>query len=196
VLEGQTEEDDGWRIGHPILFPNILKVGSSGHYNMQFRVPIDDTHTYHVAYQARRPKPGEEPTPPDRVPVRDAQVFDPVKGRFKVESNKDLAQDVMAWVTAGPVMDRSQEHLADSDRGIILLRKLLKEQMAIVAEGGEPMNVFRDPAEAAYVEIKTEEDKYVARLPESGERIRYGAFGIFGGDEDMRRSGATQRDKI
>jgi len=195
VLEGQTEEDDGWKIGHPILFPNILKVGSNGHYNMQFRVPIDDTHTYHVAYHARRPKPGKAPTLPGRVPVRQADVFDPETGRFKVETNRDLAQDVMAWVTAGPVMDRSQEHLADSDQGIILFRKLLKEQMAIVAEGGEPMNVFRDPVEAACVEIKTEEDKYVAHVPESGERIRYGAFGIFGGDEDMRTSDTPARDK-
>lgn len=45
VLEGQTEESDAWRIGHPVLFPNILKVGSHGRYNMQFRVPIDETHS-------------------------------------------------------------------------------------------------------------------------------------------------------
>jgi hypothetical protein len=35
------------RIGHPILFPNILQVG----WTFQIRVPMDDTHTWHLMYQ-------------------------------------------------------------------------------------------------------------------------------------------------
>ena len=45
VLAGQTEEDDGWKRGHPILFPIILVVGALDAVNFQFRVPMDDTHT-------------------------------------------------------------------------------------------------------------------------------------------------------
>src|SRR5579875_2096642 len=30
LLEGAGEDSDDWRIGHPVLFPNILAVGSGG----------------------------------------------------------------------------------------------------------------------------------------------------------------------
>ncbi|MEX2598848.1 MAG: hypothetical protein WD533_04240, partial [Dehalococcoidia bacterium] len=36
--------------------------------------------------------------------------------------------------------------LGESDRGVILMRRLLKEQMDVVQDGGDPMNVFRDSA--------------------------------------------------
>lgn len=183
VLEGQTEEGDAWRIGHPVIFPNLLKVGSEGRYNMQFRVPMDDTHTFHVRLNAVVPRDGKTPTPRNAIPVREAEVFDDKTKRFKVQTNKDLAQDVMAWVTAGPIMDRSQEHLATSDKGVLLFRRMLREQMELVATGGEPMNVFRDAAEAAFVPIETEEDKYSAVVPESGERVKFGAFGIYKGHD-------------
>ncbi len=29
LLEGMTEEDDGWSVGHPVIFPNILRTGNS-----------------------------------------------------------------------------------------------------------------------------------------------------------------------
>ena len=178
VLEGQTEEDEAWRIGHPVLFPNILKVGHGGRGGYQFRVPMDDTHTLHLTYGGSRPQPGEEVSA--TVPVRLGDVFDPEKNRFRVATNRDLAQDVMAWVTQGPLMDRSAEHLGDSDRGVILYRRLLADQMKIVQDGGEPINVFRDPAEAAYVDVPTEEEKYVATVS-TGERVDFGGgFGIFG----------------
>jgi 5,5'-dehydrodivanillate O-demethylase len=56
------------------------------------------------------------------------------------------AQDSMAWETQGPITDRTQEHLGASDRGIVMFRRLLKEQIEIVQKGGEPMGVIRDPA--------------------------------------------------
>lgn len=185
VLEGQTEESDAWRIGHPILFPNILKVGSHGRYNMQFRVPIDETHTYHVGYKTHLPGKGERPTPGNAVPVREGDVFDEGKNRFKVATNKDFAQDVMAWVTAGEIMDRSKENLGTSDRGVVMFRRLLQDQLRIVEDGGDPMNVFRDADEAQFVPIRTEEDKYSAEVGSSGQRVRFGAFGIF---EDIERN--------
>ena len=55
-------------------------------------------------------------------------------------------QDYMAWITQGPISDRSLERLGESDKGIIMYRRMLRQQMAILEDGGEPMNVFRDPA--------------------------------------------------
>ena len=58
VLQGGSEEDDLWKVGHPILFPHILRVGSAQRATLQFRVPKDDSHTYHVSLYAFRAAPG------------------------------------------------------------------------------------------------------------------------------------------
>jgi len=50
----------------------------------------------------------------------------------------------MAWETQGPVANRSGEHLGESDRGIILFRKLLRDQIRAVQNGEDPIGVTRD----------------------------------------------------
>ena len=60
--------------------------------------------------------------------------------------------------------------LGKSDVGIILYRKLLSEQMRVAADGGEPMNVFKDRAEAEGVRIPTEK---VALGRDRVKRVRY-----------------------
>ena len=55
VVEGNTEEDDPWRVGHPIVFPTILRVGGSGVYRFDCRVPVDDNQTLHITYSVYRP---------------------------------------------------------------------------------------------------------------------------------------------
>ena len=42
------------------------------------------------------------------------------------------------------IASHAAEHLRTSDRGIALLRKLLREQLAVVAAGGDPVGVVRD----------------------------------------------------
>jgi hypothetical protein len=49
------------------------------------------------------------------------------------------------WETQGPISDRTQEHLAASDRGVVLLRRVLKEQIERVQEGHDPFGLQRDP---------------------------------------------------
>jgi 5,5'-dehydrodivanillate O-demethylase len=141
LLEGQTEDVDDWRIGHPILFPNLLTVGTDAQAQIQVRVPMDDTHTMHWWYLTRRRQPGE--TPQSAIPF-DEFLFRHPDGRFMVETA--MGQDIMAWVTAGPVMDRTTERLATSDAGVIAYRKLLDEQIARVEAGQDPMALVRDPA--------------------------------------------------
>jgi 5,5'-dehydrodivanillate O-demethylase oxygenase subunit len=53
---------------------------------------------------------------------------------------------VLAWESQGPVMDRTREHIGADDRGVIMLRKLLREQIDIVRAGGDPLGTIRDPA--------------------------------------------------
>lgn len=61
------------------------------------------------------------------------------------------------WYTQGPNADRSLEKLGESDKGVVLFRKLLKEEMEKVQHGEEPMNVFRDPAKNNCIELPHEE---------------------------------------
>jgi hypothetical protein len=64
-----------------------------------------------------------------------------------------LSQDMVAWYAQGEVTDRTQEHLATTDVSIIEHRRLLREQIEIVLDGGEPINVFRDPAANESIEM-------------------------------------------
>jgi 5,5'-dehydrodivanillate O-demethylase len=50
----------------------------------------------------------------------------------------------MAWVTQGPITDRTVEHLGRSDVGVTMLRRMFKEQMSAVARGDDPLGVYRD----------------------------------------------------
>ncbi len=54
--------------------------------------------------------------------------------------------DYEAMVSQGVVARHSEEHLATTDRGIVMLRRLLKKQLDILQEGGDPAGVFFDPA--------------------------------------------------
>jgi 5,5'-dehydrodivanillate O-demethylase oxygenase subunit len=58
-----------------------------------------------------------------------------------------LAQDAIAWQSQGALTDRSHEKLGRTDIPIVLLRRQLEQQIRVVEDGGEPMNVFRDPAQ-------------------------------------------------
>lgn len=53
--------------------------------------------------------------------------------------------DYEAMVSQGAIASHSEEHLATSDRGIVLLRRLLEQQLRTVAAGGDPAGVSFDP---------------------------------------------------
>jgi 5,5'-dehydrodivanillate O-demethylase len=165
VYEGSSEDDPAWNVGHPIIFPNYLRVGPG----FQMRVPIDDTHTWHVNYNAYHPPYGSgiKVPPQEDIPMYDVPYKDEKTGRFTV--NFTIGQDTMAWVTQGPVADRTQEKLGESDKGIIMYRRLLREQMAIVEDGGEPMNVFRDPEKNKYIYVAQDDDP---REPRTNGHLR------------------------
>jgi hypothetical protein len=47
-------------------------------------------------------------------------------------------------VSQGVIARHSEEHLATSDRGIVMLRRMLLKQLDIVAAGGDPAGVHFD----------------------------------------------------
>lgn len=128
-------------LGHPLIFPLIVLVPARENHVLHFRVPVDDTHTrvFRVRY-----KPGAVPAGYDfdNVPVEQGPSYRGADGDYDLTSF--AAQDAMAWETAGPIVDRSKEFLGAGDRGIVLYRRMLREQIAAVQAGKDPLGVIRD----------------------------------------------------
>lgn len=141
---------------HPLVFPitlrhvfRALKTDGTLRHNVQIRVPVDDTHTQvYVVYfspDLRGHAPADGDAPWEYFPIRDES------GEYRLD--QVLVQDAMAWETQGALTDRTQEHLGVGDEGIIILRKLLREQIETVRKGGEPIGVVRDPAKNRIIEF-------------------------------------------
>jgi len=149
LLEGQSEDTDDWKTGHPMVFPTILAVGNSNDafrmHAFQMRVPMDDTHTMHIWYNAYVPLDGTRVPQKllDEAPVYDVPFVD-ARGEYLIDLID--AQDIMAWVSQGPIADRTQESLGSSDRGVTLLRRMLRRELAKIEDGHDPIGVIRDPA--------------------------------------------------
>ena len=141
--EGEREDSDDWQIGHPLLFPNTLAVGDARTAQFQFRTPIDDTHTL-IYWYWTRPRPGGTGAlDPHAIKVAE-NPYQEKHGAFRLDNVN--GQDMMTWVTQGPIADRSNERLGVTDQGVILLRKLLEEQLERVEHGEDPIGVVRDLA--------------------------------------------------
>jgi len=157
ILEGGSETDDDWSIGHPLIFPNMLRVGSHRQHRMQIRVPVDDTHTLHFWYSCYRPAQG---TPiPQQTSIPSYQVpWQDDKGQFILDFVD--GGDIMSWVTQGPIADRTRETLVSSDQGIALYRRLLLEQMKKIQDGQDPLGVIRNNQENEIIELPQENEKF------------------------------------
>ena len=125
-----------------MIFPFYTQTGKTGapRSEYQIRVPIDDTHTYHICYQVYAAPPGVEAPKQDVVPYYTPPSFDD-KGEAILDYV--LAQDAIVWVAQGPIADRTTELLGRTDIPIVVLRRQLDEQITRVEQGLDPMNTFR-----------------------------------------------------
>ena len=137
VSEGGNEEDEQWTVGRVCLWPNALYTG-----HFEWRVPIDDENTLSVAW-FNNPVPGDEPFEQERIPYWTSPLVDEETGRW-IDTHV-MNQDYIAWVGQKALADRTQEHLGGSDGGIIMMRRRMLEEARIVADGGEPKAIIRDP---------------------------------------------------
>ncbi len=135
---------------HPLIFPNILFVPVRAGYAMHFRTPIDDHHTQVFQFRFAPNKDGKSIAQPEDTPIEFVRTKND-DGEFHMENFS--SQDHMAWETQGLVADRSSEHLGEGDRGIIMYRKLLREQILAVQEGREPVGTNRDPQKDQVIKL-------------------------------------------
>jgi nitrite reductase/ring-hydroxylating ferredoxin subunit len=133
-----------------ILLPNIrivpsVAAGSPGEGFERARhigwiMPIDDTHTRMYSLL--------------RVPLSDGRPVLPPRARhagklwaeLSEEEHHRMPGDKEAIVSQGPIAIHASEHLASTDRGVILTRRMIARAIAAVHDGGDPAGVIRDPA--------------------------------------------------
>ena len=178
VLEGGSEEEEDWQVGHPMVFPNTMRMGNASRSEFQIRVPVDDENTLQWYVLVHRP--GVDVSPQVEIPYFEVPMFDEA-GRYIIDFA--TGQDMMTWVSQGSILDRSKESLGESDRGIILYRRLLMEQMAVNEDGGDPMNVMRDPAKNDYIELPQERNKY--HIGDAYRRLLQGSWSRYSPSQEL-----------
>jgi nitrite reductase/ring-hydroxylating ferredoxin subunit len=136
--------DDGRevdRVSHWIM-PSIMSVPSifmeaGPSTSIGWVVPADDESYFQV--NVRKSKD-------DR---RFSLAIDGKLWKDKTEEEKqDVPGDFEAQVGQGKISLHSEEHLATSDRGIVMQRRMLENQIKLVQQGGDPAGVIFDPAKA------------------------------------------------
>jgi phenylpropionate dioxygenase-like ring-hydroxylating dioxygenase large terminal subunit len=130
-----------WFMPNIMSVPDIgLKPGKSS--LISWLVPIDNSH-YLQYFVMRMPKNTD---------------FDSLRfggkswGEMTEEEHQRFPGDFEAQSGQGPITLHSEEHLATSDKGIGMMRRLMRQNMKIVAEGGDPMNLaYADGSEMVNV---------------------------------------------
>ncbi len=143
------ELDDGrkvdrissWIVPNIMSVPDIgLKAGKSS--MISWVVPVDDSH-YRQAFAMRLPK---------GVQFDGIRLGGKLWGEMTEEEHQRTPGDYEAQAGQGPISLHSEEHLRTSDRGITMQRRVLRRQIEIVQQGGDPMNVVHEES-AALVKV-------------------------------------------
>jgi 5,5'-dehydrodivanillate O-demethylase oxygenase subunit len=120
----------------PMIFPNILRTpeGSPDGLieSIHWRVPVDDTHTnvFWVGLMPAKTGTAGETTI--------EHIADTKKAPGVFDMSDFYSQDRAVWETQGAISDRTHEDLGASDRGIVMFRRMLEEQIDRVERGEDP----------------------------------------------------------
>jgi 5,5'-dehydrodivanillate O-demethylase len=143
VYGGELPETE---IRPPLIFPNILRIPNGPMEVMHWRVPIDDADT-RILFVAFTPVADASLATPEDAAIPYVYIPDMKTPDGEYDLQSFFSQDQMAQETQGAIYDRATENLGVSDRGIVLFRKMLLEQIERVERGKEPsVAVVRDPA--------------------------------------------------
>jgi nitrite reductase/ring-hydroxylating ferredoxin subunit len=128
-----------------VMFPGVVsippfeKLVAGPSRSLRFVVPVDDTH--YCAFNAMRVHEDEM----HKVPRRGRSVGPKMWAAMTEKERRDLPSDWEGQVGQGPITLHSEEHLASSDRGVVMLRRLIRQQIQAVREGRDPVGVCYDP---------------------------------------------------
>jgi phenylpropionate dioxygenase-like ring-hydroxylating dioxygenase large terminal subunit len=163
------------------VMPAAGAVGSRGEagYNVNWHVPIDDENHWRYSIVFSRDQAiDRETTRRERLGIsRDYRLERNLANRFlqnreemKTETfigmgRSFVVHDTWATESEGPIYDRTSEHLGYTDRGIIVLRKLMLQGIADVAAGRDPLGVVREPERNSFPDLIARDDVLPAAVP-------------------------------
>ena len=161
-----------WSVG--VLLPNMIPlpdfvstVPDARPDLMVWVVPSDDTH-HRLIFSTRSSDPG-------RVDRFTASIKQNGKDPWELtdEERQRFPGDGEAQGSQGPITRHSEETLATTDRGVVLLRRLLKAMVDDVAAGRDPVGVSRTDGpprriEAGLVTVSAMTSEEPAAVPVAG----------------------------
>ncbi|HTT01427.1 MAG TPA: Rieske 2Fe-2S domain-containing protein [Steroidobacteraceae bacterium] len=132
-----------WLLPNIMSVPDVtLKAGQSA--GISWVVPVDDRH-YIQAMVAKIP---------ESLAFRGMRLNGKTWGEMTQEDHQRTPGDYEAQAGQGAISLHSEEHLVTSDRGVMMQRRLLMQQIEVVAKGGDPLGVSFDP-DKALVKIRS-----------------------------------------
>ncbi len=145
--------DDGREVDRVtyILFPHVrivpsVELAPGPGTTIGFCMPVDDENftIFHIMKMPEKFEFGAQRR--ERIPGK-------IWSEMSEEEHQRFPGDWEAQVGQGPISLHSEEHLAPSDRGVRMARRLLRQQIEAVQAGGDPQGVVFDDADAL-IEVK------------------------------------------
>ena len=119
------------------VVPNPRVERYVGVESLGWTLPIDDTH-FRIYVAGRARQPGDL-----------GRMRSKFNGKFwwelSEEEHRATPGDFEAQVGQGAITAHSEEHFAQSDRGIVMIRRMLQDQLDALAAGRDPIGVSFDP---------------------------------------------------
>jgi phenylpropionate dioxygenase-like ring-hydroxylating dioxygenase large terminal subunit len=122
---------------HVRIVPNV-QLAPGPATGVGWVLPVDDTN-FRLFHAMRVPESFEM-----RIPLGDRKKW----STMTAEERQRAPGDWEAQTGQGPISFHSEENLATSDKGVVMLRRLMKQQIELVQKGGDPLGVHFDPAKA------------------------------------------------
>ncbi len=166
ALRALDEERTHVRVTNQ-LFPHAFVIPMSSEMTItQWHVPVDDRNCYWYAIFTSYTVPIDKKMKEQRLELYELPDYRSRKNRAsdygfdpheqKHETYTGMGADINVhdqWAveSMGAIQDRTREHLGQTDKAIIQYRRLLRQEIEKVAEGGKPF-MFLDRANARSIQ--------------------------------------------
>ncbi len=139
-------------LPNAFVIPNLRESGAVPKRRelateLSWAVPVDNEHVRGISIVAWPRDENGEPRRDWRPGTDTAEAIRPgTLTSRSYEERQRRPDDLEAQEGQRPIAVHALENLAHSDTGIVMLRRLLREQIRRVESGLDPINVVRDPA--------------------------------------------------
>jgi 5,5'-dehydrodivanillate O-demethylase oxygenase subunit len=175
IVNTYTRNVDGKQWAHVNYFvmPTMNKTGNveEGHPTehrassagevMRWRVPVDDACSMHFTVEFGAVRDGR-PVAKIMEDRSEQGIVETKQGVYRWDDSIGWFargdQDRAAQESQGSIYDRSTEHLGETDKGVILLRRLYRESIQAVQNGRDPLGIVRDPDKNQMIRLVPHED--------------------------------------